>query len=163
MDTLYGPQPSIGIQQAKSAKRVSIISLRVVKEKSTLYSNRFIRSPEDGYQCIKPFLELRDREYFIVVTLDTKNQPTSINICHIGNLNSSIVHPREVFKTAVLSNAASILIAHNHPSGIVDPSREDKEVTKRLVSVGNIIGIEVLDHLIIGDNKYLSFKEQGLI
>lgn len=144
-------------------KRINFISLRVVKEKSVIYENGFIRSPQDSYRCIKPFLECKDREYFIVVTLDTKNQPTSINICHIGNLNSSIVHPREVFKTAVLSNAASILIAHNHPSGVVDPSREDKEITKRLVSAGNIIGIEVLDHLIIGDDKYLSFKEQGLI
>lgn len=163
MDTLYGLQPSIRVQQTKSAKRVSIISLRVVKEKSMLYSNRFIRSPEDSYQCIKPFLECRDREYFIVVTLDTKNQPTSINICHIGNLNSSIVHPREVFKTAVLTNASSILIAHNHPSGIVEPSHEDRETTKRLVSAGAILGIDVLDHIIVGDDKYLSFKEQGLI
>ncbi|TGA98745.1 hypothetical protein E4665_07460 [Sporolactobacillus shoreae] len=84
------------MKHAKGAKRISVISLRVVKEKNMLYSNRFIRSPEDGYQCIKPLLECRDREYFVVVTLDTKNQPTSINICHIGNLNSSIVHPREV-------------------------------------------------------------------
>lgn len=160
---LYKSQSSIRMQHTKVAKRVSIISLKVVKEKSMLYSNRFIRSPEDSFQCIKPFLECRDREYFVVATLDTKNQPTSINICHIGNLNSSIVHPREVFKTAILYNAATILIFHNHPSGIVEPSQEDKEITKRLVSAGNIIGIEVLDHIIIGDDKYLSFKEQGLI
>lgn len=163
MDTLYKSQSSSRMQQTKGAKRVSIISLRVVKEKSMLYSNRFIRSPKDSYECIKPFLENRDREYFIVVSLDTKNQPMSINICHIGNLNSSIVHPREVFKAAILSNACSVLIGHNHPSGIVDPSHEDKEITNRLVSAGNILGIEVLDHIIVGDDTYLSFKEQALI
>ncbi|MFT8390233.1 MAG: DNA repair protein RadC [Sporolactobacillus sp.] len=164
MTTDYESQLHLGgLNGVKQAKRFSVVSLKTVKERSSLYSNRFIRSPEDSYQCIKSFLECKDREYFIVVTLDTKNQPTSINICHIGDLNSSIIHPREVFKTAVLSNAASILIAHNHPSGVVDPSRQDQEITKRLVSAGNIIGVQVLDHLIIGDEKYLSFKEQGLI
>ncbi|WP_332236837.1 JAB domain-containing protein [Sporolactobacillus sp. KGMB 08714] len=163
MGNNYTQKSFVNLQTVKSSKRVSVISLRVVKEKSILYSNRFIRSPEDSYQCIKPFLECRDREYFIVVSLDTKNQPMSVNICHIGNLNFSIVHPREVFKAAILSNSCSIIVAHNHPSGIVEPSQEDKEITKRLVSAGNIIGIEVLDHIIISDDKYLSFKEQRLI
>ena len=88
-----------------------------------------------------------DREYFVVVCLDTKNQPTAINICHIGSLNASIVHPRECFKPAILSNAASILVGHNHPSGKSAEIREDVEVTKRLVEAGKIIGIDVLDHI----------------
>lgn len=108
-------------------------------------------------------MEDKDREHFIVVSLDTKNQPVSINICHIGSLNASIVHPREVMKSAILSNAASILVGHNHPSGKVEPSREDIDVTKRLVEAGKIIGIDVIDHIIVGEEKYISLKEKGYI
>ncbi len=97
------------------AKRVNIVSLKMVKEKSLLYKNRQILSPEDGYDLLKQFLGDVDREYFIVICLDTKNQPTAINICHIGSLNASLVHPREVMKPAILSNAASIFVGHNHP------------------------------------------------
>lgn len=92
------------------AKRVNIVSLELVKESSLLYKDRCIRSPEDGYDLLKQLLGHVDREYFIVVCLDTKNQPTAINICHIGSLNASLVHPREVMKLVILSNAASILI-----------------------------------------------------
>lgn len=102
------------------AKRVDIVSLKLVKESSMLYKNYSISSPEDGYNLLKQFLGEVDREYFIVVCLDTKNQPTAINICHIGSLNASLVHPREVMKLAILSNVASILIGHNHPSGQLD-------------------------------------------
>lgn len=147
----------------QSAKRVSIVSLKLVKESTILYKDRIVRSPEDGYKLLKLFLEDKDREYFIVVSLNCKNQPVSINICHIGSLNASIVHPREVMKSAILSNAASIIVGHNHPSGKVDPSREDIEVTKRLVEAGKIIGIELLDHIIIGENSFVSLKEKGHI
>lgn len=99
------------------AKRVNIVSVRMVKECSLLYKDRVVRSPEDGYNLLKQFLGNVDREYFVVVCLDTKNQPTAINVCHIGSLNASLVHPREVMKPAILSNAASIMVGHNHPSG----------------------------------------------
>jgi DNA repair protein RadC len=146
-----------------SAKRINIVSLKLVKESSMLYKERSVRSPEDGYRLLKMFLEDKDREHFIVVSLDTKNQPVSINICHIGSLNASIVHPREVMKSAILSNAASVLVGHNHPSGKVEPSREDIDVTKRLVEAGKIIGIDVIDHIIVGDDSYTSLKEKGYI
>ncbi|MCP3761431.1 DNA repair protein RadC [Domibacillus sp. A3M-37] len=146
-----------------SAKRVSIVSLKLVRESSILYKNRCVRSPQDGYLLFKQFLGDLDREYFVVMCLDTKNQPTAINICHIGSLNASIVHPREVMKTAILANSSSILVAHNHPSGLPEPSREDVEVTKRLAEAGKIIGIEVVDHLIIGDGEYVSLKERGCL
>lgn len=145
------------------AKRVNIVSLKLVKESSILYKNRSIRSPEDGYHLFKQFLGDLDREYFVVMCLDTKNQPTAINICHIGSLNASIIHPREVMKSAILANSSSILVAHNHPSGMPEPSREDVEVTKRLAESGKIIGIEVVDHLIIGDGEYVSLKERGCL
>ena len=126
-------------EKVTSAKRINIVSLKLVKESSMLYKERSVRSSEDAYRLLKIFLEDKDREHFIVVSLDTKNQPVSINICHIGSLNASIVHPREVMKSAILSNAASILVGHNHPSGRVEPSREDIDVTKRLVEAGKII------------------------
>lgn len=150
-------------QKHVPAKRVDIVSLKMVKESSLLYKDRCIRSPEDGYKLLKQFLGDVDREYFIVMCLDIKNQPTAINVCHIGSLNASLVHPREVFKPAILSNAASILVAHSHPSGNPDPSSEDISVTKRLVEAGDIIGIELLDHIIMGDDCFVSLKEKGYI
>ncbi|WP_374717465.1 DNA repair protein RadC [Neobacillus sp.] len=151
------------MDKRKAAKRINIVSLKLVKESSLLYKERSVRSPEDGYKLLKLFIEDKDREHFIVVSLDTKNQPVSINVCHIGSLNASIVHPREVMKSAILSNAASIIVGHNHPSGKVEPSREDIEVTKRLVEAGKIIGIDVLDHIIVGDDAFTSLKEKGCI
>lgn len=145
------------------AKRVDIVSLRLVKESSLLYKDRSIRSPEDGYNLFKQFLGELDREYFVVMCLDVKNQPTAINVCHIGSLNASLVHPREVMKAAILSNSASIIALHNHPSGQPEPSPEDIDVTKRLAEAGSIIGIELLDHLIVGDSRYVSLKDKGYI
>jgi DNA repair protein RadC len=147
--------------QKHPAKRVNIVSLKIVKENSFLYPERNVKSPEDAYNLIRKFLVEVDREHFIVVCLDTKNQPTAINVCHIGSLNASIVHPREVLKPAILSNSASIIVAHNHPSNDPTPSREDIEVTKRLVEAGKIIGIDVLDHLVVCADKFISLKEKG--
>ena len=149
--------------KGQPSKRVNIVNLKLVKENSFLYPERYVRSPEDAYTLLKQFLVEIDREYFIVVCLDTKNQPTAINICHIGSLNASIVHPREVLKPAILSNSASIIVAHNHPSNDPTPSREDIEVTKRLVEAGKIIGIEILDHLIVCSDRFISLKEKGYI
>src|SRR5699024_9961903 len=106
-----------GKEQHVPAKRVNVVSVRMARESSLLYKNRVIRSPEDGYNLLKQFLGDVDREHFVVVCLDTKNQPTTINVCHIGSLNASIVHPREVMKPAILSNAAGVIVGHNHPSG----------------------------------------------
>lgn len=146
---------------SRPAKRVNIVSLKLVKESSILYKKRQIKSPEDASNLLKQFLVEADREYFIVICLDTKNQPTAINICHIGSLNASIVHPREVFKPVILSNAASIIVGHNHPSQNPTPSREDIDVKKRLVEAGKVIGIEVLDHLIVCEENFVSLKEKG--
>lgn len=101
------------------AKRVDIVQVKLVREKSMLYKGRRVRSPRDAYELIRDFLGNVDREHFIVLCMDTKNQPTCIQTVHIGSLNASIVHPREVLKPAILSNAASILVAHNHPSNRV--------------------------------------------
>ena len=145
------------------AKRVNIVSLKMVKENTVNYAKRVISSPDDSYYLLKEFLEDLDREAMILCCLDTKNQPNSLSIISIGSLSSAIIHPREVFKTAILSNSASILLAHSHPSGLPDPSHEDIILTNRLCDAGNILGIKLLDHLIIGENRIFSFKEEGLL
>lgn len=153
-----------GVDMKKQpAKRINIVSVKLVRESSLLYEKRNIKSPEDAYNLMKHFLGDLDREAFIVICLDVKNAPLCINICHVGSLNASIVHPREVMKSAILSNAASILVGHNHPSGNVTPSSEDIEVTKRLVEAGKIVGIELIDHIIVGDNNFLSLKEKDYL
>lgn len=141
----------------ESAKRVNIVSVKLVKESSMLYKQRRVRSPQDSYELFRDYLGDVDREHFVVMCLDTKSQPTNLSTVHVGSLNASIVHPREVMKTAILSNSASIICCHPHPSGDPTPSPEDIEVTKRLVEAGKVLGIEFLDHIIIGDDRYIHF------
>lgn len=140
---------------------IPIVSIKQVKESSFTY--RAARSPNDVYQVVTEFLQEKDREYFICLTLNKKGEINNISVVSIGSLYSAIVSPREVFKTAIMSNAASLIIAHNHPSGNTTPSTEDKELTQRLVEAGEIIGIKIVDHIIVGDNTYLSFQEKGLM
>lgn len=147
----------------EAAKRVSIVTLKMVRETSILYQNRQINSPQDAVELLRPFLAEADREKFVVVCLDTKNQPTAIHTVSFGTLNSSLIHPREVFKVAILANSNAIVLSHNHPSGDPSPSREDLDVTKRLQEAGKILGIEVLDHVIVGSGGFVSLKERGLI
>ena len=124
-----------------------------------------IQSPNDIFNIAQNVI--RGNEYaeenLWLITLDTKNNITGIFTVSTGSLNASIVHPREIFKRAVLQNAASIIICHNHPSGDPAPSKEDINITKRLKEAGDLIGIKLLDHLIIGDNNYISLKERCFI
>ncbi|BDG46305.1 MULTISPECIES: DNA repair protein RadC [Parageobacillus] len=128
------------------------------------YNDRYvIRSPEDGAKYVMEDMRFLSQEHFVAIYLNTKNQVIYRKTIFIGSLNASIVHPREVFKEAIKRSAASIICAHNHPSGDPTPSREDIDVTKRLAECGRIIGIELLDHLIIGDQKFVSLKEKGYV
>ena len=145
------------------AKRINIVSIKMVKESSFLYQTRQISSPKDAYEMIKEQLEGLDREQFIIACLNTKNEPTNISVVAVGTLNKAIVHPREVFKTAILSNAASIMAFHNHPSGETTPSQQDIQLTNRLYEAGELLGIKLLDHLIIGDGTFTSLKEKGYL
>ena len=108
------------------------------------------------------FLRHESKEYFFAIHLDGKNRICCIDEISVGSLNQSIVHPREVFKSALLSSAAAIIVLHNHPTGDTTPSREDIEITRRLKETGEVIGIRLLDHIVIGDN-YASFVEMGLL
>ena len=144
-------------------KRINIVSIKLVKESSFLYQTLTISSPKDAYEMIKDQLQDLDREQFIIACLNTKNEPTNISVVSVGTLNKAIVHPREVFKTAILSNAASIMAFHNHPSGETTPSQQDIQLTNRLYEAGELLGIKLLDHLIIGDGTFTSLKEKDYL
>lgn len=122
-----------------------------------------ISSPDDVKTLVMEDMRYLDREHFKVIYLDRKGGIIVTEDISVGGLHSSIAHPREVFKNAVKRSAAAIILVHNHPSGDPNPSNEDMETTRRLVEAGQIVGIEVLDHVIIGDNKYCSMKSRGLI
>jgi DNA repair protein RadC len=121
-----------------------------------------ISSPADVDGLLRGRIANLDRENFVAVLLNTKNEVIGFPTISVGTLSASLVHPREVFKPAIRASAASVVLAHNHPSGRVEPSREDREVTSRLTGAAEIIGIEVLDHVILGDG-YFSMKENGLL
>ncbi len=104
-----------------------------------------------------------DVETFLCLQLDCKNIVKALQVVSIGSLNSSLVHPREVFRSAIINGAAAVILAHNHPSGDPAPSDEDLQITKRLCEVGKIVGIRCLDHIVIGNGRYFSFADQGLI
>jgi len=145
--------------------RINFYTLKLVKENSTLYEVPVIKSPTEVYEAAKQLLALHEEpeEHFCILCLNTKNKIVGVHTISIGSLNAAIVHPREVFKAAMLNNASSIICLHNHPSGDPGPSRDDIETTHRLVNAGNILGIDVLDHIIIGDGRYISLKEQGMM
>lgn len=119
-------------------------------------------SPEEVYALTKHMAKL-DREHFVVLHLDGRNRVIAQETISIGSLNQSIAHPREVFKGAVLNSSAAIIAVHNHPSGDPVPSIDDKNITRRLKDAGDILGISLLDHVIVGSNKYFSFNEGGLL
>lgn len=148
----------------RNDEKVQVINIRMVKEPS-LYSTERIRSPEDALRVIAAELSTYDREVFAILNLKTNGQPINLNICSIGTVDSSVVSPREVFKSAVLQNSSSYIAIHNHPSGSITPSQEDKDVTRRLLACSDLIGIPMLDHLIVaGDTgEMYSFKSEGLL
>ena len=121
-----------------------------------------VKTPEEVANLVKGNLKDKKKEHFLVLLLDTRSQLIRSAEISVGSLDSSIVHPREVFKEALLASAASVIFVHNHPSGDPEPSEDDVELTKRLAQVGKIMGIEVLDHVIIGNKKFLSLKREGL-
>ena len=152
-----------GVGVAKASQLIAAFELgrRMVRLE---YQNRYsIRNPEDCARYMMEEMRFLQQEHFVCLYLNTKNQVMHRQTVFIGSLNASIVHPREVFKEAFRRAAASIICLHNHPSGDPSPSREDIEVTKRLVECGKIIGIEILDHIIIGDHKFVSLKDKGHI
>jgi DNA repair protein RadC len=146
--------------------QVSFERVVLVKEKVGRYElPRAILNPEDAYKAITTLTDVHKeaQEVFGILILNTKNKIVAAHEISRGTLNSSIVHPREVFKPAVLHNAAGIICFHNHPSGDTEPSKEDIKITERLVEAGEIMGIMIVDHIIIGDDEYTSLKDIGMM
>lgn len=146
---------------------INIYTIKQFKEMSGQYEldSKVIRSPQNAYEIVEAVLDLKHEsvERFGILTLTTKNAVAGLHVLSMGSLNASIVHPREVFKAALLNNADSIICFHNHPSGDPTPSDEDVKLTKRLMDAGDLIGIEVMDHIVHGYERYISLKEQGFI
>ncbi|NOV04072.1 RadC family protein [Paenibacillus planticolens] len=152
-----------GIGDAKALQIMAGIELgrRIAKSK---FSERVtIRSPKDIANLLSEELRYLQKEHFVCLFLNTKNHVLAQETLSMGSLNASIVHPREVFRAAIKRSSASIICVHNHPSGDPTPSPEDIQLTHRLVEAGTIIGIEVLDHVIIGDQRFISLKEEGFM
>lgn len=152
-----------GLGLAKAATIIAALELGRRVALAEPQSRDSITSPEDGVALLMPRLRYETKEHFLVVLLNSKNKVLQIEQISEGSLNSSVVHPREVFMPAVLHHAAAILAAHNHPSGDPTPSKEDKDLTKTLAEAGKYMGIPVLDHIIIGDASYFSFKEHSYL
>lgn len=149
-----------GVGKAKACEIVAIFELgrRLLKDKQT----ELVLSPREVWEQLK---DVRDnkKEHFVVFFLDTQNQEIKRELVSVGTLNASLIHPREVFEPAINSLASHIIIAHNHPSGSLDPSDEDLVITKRLCDAGRLLGIEVIDHVIVTGRGYSSLKEKNLL
>jgi len=142
--------------------RIPNVKVCLVRESSTAAVARHVQSPADAAEVLRAHIGDSDREVFAALLLDTRNRVVGIHTISIGSVNASIVHPREVFKAAFLANAAAVLVGHNHPSGEETPSQEDVAITHRLRQAGEILGVPVLDHLVLGAATFHSMKERGL-
>lgn len=141
---------------------VPFVKMAMVKEKEVPYEREEIGSPEKVAAFAKKILAGADREYLLVISIDSANKPTAVEIVSVGTINTVLAEPREIFKHAILANAHRIIMVHNHTSGRCVPSNEDIRVTKRVEEVGELLGIALQDHIIIGDG-YLSFMEKDLL
>jgi len=151
---------TFGLGSAKACEISACFELgrRLLKDKKSA----LLLSPEDVWNELKD-IRNHKKEHFVVLFLNTRNQEIQREIISIGTINASLIHPREVFEPAVKNLASHVIIAHNHPSGDTEPSLEDIELTKRLIEAGKIMGIEIIDHIIVSNTNFLSFKEKKLI
>jgi DNA repair protein RadC len=152
-----------GIGLAKAAQIKACFELGKREDLEIEMINFDIKNPESVVKAIRASIKDKAKEHFKLILLNPRNKIIRISTISIGTLNASLVHPREVFKDAIVHSAASVVLAHNHPSGDPEPSEDDVTITKRLIEAGKILGIEVIDHIIIAKNGFFSFKEKGLI
>jgi len=151
----------VGIAKAAQIKAAFELSSRL-DGYSQAGDKPVVKTPEDVNVLVKGRLRGKKKEYFLALLLDTRNQLIKVSEIAVGSLDTSIVHPREVFKEAISASAAAVIFVHNHPSGDPEASEDDIKLTKRLAEAGELVGIEVLDHIIVGDKKFLSLKREGL-
>lgn len=152
------------MKRDKMVFQTPVYKVMLVHEANVETSQGYIRSPDDAAKIVVDYLRGVDREHMVGLYLNSANRLIGIHTITIGILNSSLVHPREVFKIALMMSAASIIISHNHPSGNTEPSSEDLAITKQLAEAGKILGIPLHDHIIVTEhNGYTSFAERGLL
>ncbi len=151
----------IGVAKASQIKAAFELANRL-EGYSDIGDKPLVKTPDEVVSLVRGRLRGKKKEHFLALLLDTRNQLIRVAEISIGSLDSNIVHPREVFKEAVSASAASVIFVHNHPSGDPEASEDDVKLTKRLAEAGEIMGIDVLDHVIIGDKNYLSLKREGL-
>lgn len=144
-------------------KHIQVVSVRLVRESTVSYEPRQLTGSKHAYQLFRQLLENLDREAVWVACVNTKSEVNCLSQVSLGSLDSSSANPREVFKVAILSNAAAIIIAHNHPSGDPTPSPEDHRFTQLLKEAGTMMGMKLLDHLILGEGSYYSFADSGTL
>lgn len=149
------------MKQPEPGKWVGIVHLKLVKESRTLYGIKRFEEPKAVVEMVRPLFDLADREVMAVMSLNVKNEPLAVEIVAVGGLDSCCVDIRNIFKHALLNNAALIICFHNHPSGYPEPSQEDEQITRRIKESGELLGIRLLDHVIIGDGQFYSFQEYG--
>lgn len=138
--------------------------LKVVRERRLGYGPASaVRTSAEVYAAFRARFEAADREEFLALFLDGKNHVQGFHVVSVGTLTASLVHPREVYKAAILANAAALIVVHGHPSGNPEPSAEDVAITRRLKEAGELLGIGLLDHVVIGDGRYVSFADEGLL
>ena len=144
--------------------KLNVVRIKLIDD-TPLFGNELIQSADDAIFLMQKELRNCDRETFCALHLNAKGKPLSMSVVSIGELNSTLVHPREVFKASILSNASAVIFMHNHPSGELTTSEEDKKATKRLEMAGQILGIPVVDHIIVGENKenYYSFHANDIL
>ena len=140
-----------------------LCTVRLIKESTLVCDRKTIKTPEDAHRILEGYFGDLSCEHFVAVLLNTKNLVIALTTVSIGSLNASIVSPRELFQRAILGNCASLILAHNHPSGDPTPSPEDIALTKRLVDAGKLLDIGILDHIIVGENCFVSLKERGVM
>lgn len=144
--------------------KLQVYKLRLVRSSTRSVKVEVVKQPEDAANALRVYLENEDREHFVALMLDVKGRIIGIHTISIGTINETLVHPREVFKAAILSNAHAIIVGHNHPSGEATPSVDDIEITRELILAGEYLKIPVLDHVIIGHNgSFVSLMRQELL
>lgn len=143
-------------------KKIGVVRLRMVKE-SSLYGMRRFTDPREAVELVKPLFDMADREMMVVMSLSTKLEPLALEIAAVGGLNACSVDVRDIFKHSLLNNAAYVICFHNHPSGDPEPSLEDKLITRKIEDGGQLLGIPLIDHIIVGETGFYSFRENGLI
>ena len=143
---------------------IPTVKVQLVRDGSISAEDRpVIRSADDVASIMEPIVSLLAEERFYVLLLNTKNRVNGIHEVSVGSLNVTVVHPREIFKAAILSNSAAVILVHNHPSGDPTPSPEDCRLTEQIAKAGKVLDIPVLDHVIMGDHRYTSLKEKGVL